>query len=372
MVEKFCQTCKVCMHSKGSYAPPSEKLHSLPIPSQPWQSIAMDFLGLFPETDGFNYLWVVVWHLTGHAHLVPVNTKTTVMELSFIYLKEIVRHHGLPESIVSDHDSKFTSIWWKELHHLMGTKLLMSTLFHPQTDDAMECLNCSIGQIFCASIHSDQRDWPFKVPMIEFALNSSMSSMTGFAPFELTSGHIPCMMWKAPDLLGFTPGIRVFAAMAHQSLAEAHDAIIASCIFQAHHANKRCRKEPHIVVGDRVFLSTKNLNLPKDRTSKLLPKFVGPYIVLEARPESSNYKLDLPKELWKCCIHDVFHVSLLCPYVESDVLLFPNRTSPEPYNFGAPPDREEVVQGIEGHYWLNDKLFIIVQWALGDTMAEPI
>lgn len=128
----------------------------------------MDFLGPFPETDGFNYLWVVVCYLTGHAHLIPVNTMTTATELSFVYLKEIVRHHGLPKSIVSDRDSKFTSVWWKELHHLMGTKLLMSTSFHPQTDGAMECLNHSIGQIFQASICSNQCDWLIKVPMIEF------------------------------------------------------------------------------------------------------------------------------------------------------------------------------------------------------------
>ncbi len=372
MAEKYCQTCEVCMRSKGPYTSPAGKLHSLPIPSRPWQSIAMDFLGPFPETDGFNYLWVVVCRLTGHAHLVPVNTKTTATELSFVYLKEIVRHHGLPESIVSDRDSKFTSVWWKELHRLMGTKLLMSTSFHPQTDGATERLNRSIGQIFRASIRSDQRDWLIKVPMIEFALNSSMSSTTGFAPFELTSGHMPCMMWKPPDPSGFTPGIRAFAAMARQSLAEAHDAIIASRVFQAHHANKHRGKEPLISVGDRVFLSTKNLNLPKDRASKLLPKFVGPYAVLEARPETSNYKLDLPEDLRKRRIHDVFHVSLLRPYIKSDSLLFPDRSSPEPYDFGAPPDGEEVVQGIEGHYWLNDKLFIIVRWALGDTTAEPI
>lgn len=148
MVEKFCRTCEVCMRAKSSYAPPVGKLHSLPIPMRPWQSIAMDFLGPFPETDGFNYLWVVVCRLTGHAHLVPVNTKTTATELSFLYLKEIVRHHGLPESIVSDRDSKFTSVWWKELHRLMGTKLLMSTSFHLQTDGATERLNRSIGQIF--------------------------------------------------------------------------------------------------------------------------------------------------------------------------------------------------------------------------------
>lgn len=125
-------------------------------------------------------------------------------------------------------------------------------------------------------------------------------------------------------------------------------------------------------MGDHVFLSTRNLNLPKDRASKLLSKYVGPYGVPEAHPETSNCKLDLPENLQKRCIHDVFHISLLHLFVESNSLLFPDQTLPEPYNFGAPPDGEEVIQGIEGHYWVNSKLFIIVHWAMGDTTAELI
>lgn len=167
-------------------------------------------------------------------------------------------------------------------------------------------------------------------------------------------------MWKPSDPSGFTLGIRVFGAMARQSLAEVHDAIIVSRVFQAHHANKCQGKEPIITIGDRVFLSMKNLNLPKDHASKLLPKFVRLYPVLEAGLKTLNYKLELPEDLQKCRLHDVFHVSLLRSYVESDALLFPDRMSPELYNFGALPNGEEVVQGIEGHYWLKDKLFIIV------------
>jgi transposase InsO family protein len=67
--------------------------------------------------------------------------------LASIFLKEVVQLHGLPESIVSDHDPKFTSKWWREIHRLLGTKLLMSTLFHPQIDGATEWANHSIGQI---------------------------------------------------------------------------------------------------------------------------------------------------------------------------------------------------------------------------------
>ena len=82
-------------------------------------------------------------------------------------------------------------MFWHELHRLMGTKLLMSTVFHPQMDGVTERANCSIGQILRMIINDDQKNWAGKFPMVEFVLNSSVSATTGFAPFELNQGHMP-------------------------------------------------------------------------------------------------------------------------------------------------------------------------------------
>ena len=91
-------------------------------------------------------------------------------------LKEIVRLHGIPESIMSDQDAKFTSKFWKELHRLLGTKLLMSTAFHLQTDGATERANRSITQVLQTLVHNNWKDWDEKCPITEFALNSSVSA----------------------------------------------------------------------------------------------------------------------------------------------------------------------------------------------------
>jgi len=107
----------------------------------------MDFVGPFPESNSYNYLWVVICHLTSMVHLVPICMMTTASELARIYICEIVRLYGLAESIVSDRDSKFTSRFWRETHKLLGTKLHMSTLFHPQTDGASKRAICSVAQI---------------------------------------------------------------------------------------------------------------------------------------------------------------------------------------------------------------------------------
>ena len=100
--EKFCKACETCAQAKEEYQKPAGKLHPLPIATRPWEAVGMDFIGPFPETNGFNYLWVVICRMSSMVHLVPVNTKTTASQLSTIYMREVVRLHGLPSSIVSD------------------------------------------------------------------------------------------------------------------------------------------------------------------------------------------------------------------------------------------------------------------------------
>src|ERR1700742_4885253 len=325
MVDLYCKSCPVCQQMKGENKAAQGLLHALPVPTRPWQSIGMDFVGPFPEVDGYNYLWVVICRLTTYVHLIPTHTSVTASQLAWSYLKEIVQLHGLPESFVSDRDAKFTSKFWKELHWMLGSTLLMSTAFHPQTDGVTEHANRTIIQIIRVSIRPDQKDWVQALPMTEFAINMSVSATTGLAPFKF-QGYMPSMMKTVSLTLESTPpGVRAFALMAVSHVAQAHDAIIASRVFQTHQANKHRRQEPMFTEGDLVYLSTKNLSLPKGRASKLCPKYVGPYKILKTFHDSSTYELELPPELMKRGIHPKFHVSLLRPHVANDVELFPNR-----------------------------------------------
>jgi hypothetical protein len=348
-VEKYCGSCEMCARSKGECQAPAGKLHPLPIATRPWESIGTDFIGPFPEVDGFNYLWVVICRLSSMVHLIPINTKTMATQLSSIYMREVVRLHGLPSSIVSDRDPKFTSKWWRELHRIMGTKLLMSTSFHLQTDGITERANRSIGQIFRAIIDPDQRDWVEKSPLIEFAINSSINSVTGLAPFEINNGYMPVMMKEVKDNERTPPGVRSFTQNAIRNMAIAHDALIEARVFQKIYADKKRRSEPEIKEGDMVYLSTKNISMPKGRASKLVLRYVGPYKVTKAIPSSSNYELELPAELVRRRIHPRFHVSLLRPHQLNDDALFLNRKRAELYDFGTPDNAEWTVDELVGH-----------------------
>ena len=98
----------------------------------------MDFMGPLPKSNNFNDLLVMIDQLMSQVHLVPTTMTVTARSVTWLILKEVMRLHGIPESIMSNRDTKFTSIFWKELHRLMGSKLLMSTMFHPQTNGVME------------------------------------------------------------------------------------------------------------------------------------------------------------------------------------------------------------------------------------------
>ena len=119
----------------------------------------------------------------------------------------------------------------------------------------------------------------------------------GMAPLEVNYGFMPCMMWELPAPERIPPGVCTFAMNALRNMAVAHDSIIAERVFQRHCANKHGGEELDIKLGELVYLSTKNLALPKGHASKLMPNFVGPYKVLRAHPETSNYELELPTEL---------------------------------------------------------------------------
>nr|KYP43122.1 Transposon Ty3-I Gag-Pol polyprotein [Cajanus cajan] len=105
------------------------------VPEWKWDSIAMDFVvGLPKSANNCDSIWVLVDRLTKCAHFLPVNIKCSLEKLTQLYVKEIVRLHGVPSSIISDRDPRFTSQFWQSLHQALGTKLRLSSAYHPQTD----------------------------------------------------------------------------------------------------------------------------------------------------------------------------------------------------------------------------------------------
>ncbi|KAL0534041.1 hypothetical protein IC582_028318 [Cucumis melo] len=141
-VADFISRCLVCQQVKAPRQRPAGLLQPLSVPGWKWESVSMDFITGLPKTlKGYTVIWVVVDRLTKSAHFVPGKSTYTASKWGQLYMTEIVRLHGVPVSIISDRDTRFTSKFWKGLQLALGTRLDFSTTFHPQTDGQTERLN---------------------------------------------------------------------------------------------------------------------------------------------------------------------------------------------------------------------------------------
>ena len=147
LVTETVLECDTCIRNKAARHAPYGQMKSPDTPSQPWKSIAWDFVVKLPLSKepitGIEYdsILVIVDRLTKYAYMLPFSESCTAEELAYAFLKTIVANHGTPEEIISDRDKLFTSKFWTTLIALLGTKHKLSTSFHPQTDAQTERLN---------------------------------------------------------------------------------------------------------------------------------------------------------------------------------------------------------------------------------------
>ena len=138
-IASFVSRCLTCQQVKVEYQKPAGKIQLLPIPVWKWENITMDFMTGLPRTQRqHDVIWVIVDRLTKSAHFLPINVEDSLEKLAQLYVDEIVRLHGVPVSIVSNRDPRFTSRFWPSLQAALGTRLHFSTSFHPQTDGQSE------------------------------------------------------------------------------------------------------------------------------------------------------------------------------------------------------------------------------------------
>ncbi|KAL0551242.1 hypothetical protein IC582_010328 [Cucumis melo] len=313
-VAEFVSKWLVCQQVKAPRQKPAGLLQPLSIPEWKWENVSMDFITGLPRTlRGFTVIWVVVDRLTKSAHFVPGKSTYTASKWAQLYMSEIVRLHGVPVSIVSDRDARFTSKFWKGLQTAMGTRLDFSTAFHPQTDGQTERLNQVLEDMLRACALEFPGSWDSHLHLMEFAYNNSYQATIGMAPFEALYGK--CC--RSPVCWGEIGEQRLMGPELVQSTNEAIQKIRSRMHTaqsrQKSYADMR-RKDLEFEIGDKVFLKVAPMKgvLRFERRGKLSPRFVGPFEILE-RIGPVAYRLALPPSL--STVHDVFHVSMLRKYV---------------------------------------------------------
>ena len=134
----------------------------------------MDFMTHFPWTPHrHDTVWVIVDRLTKLTHFLALQMTFTLEEFYRLYIREIVRLHGVPVSIVSDRDPIFTAHFWKSFQKTMGTQLTISTAFHPQTDGQSEMTIQILEDMLRACVLDHKGSLEEHLPLVEFAYNNS-------------------------------------------------------------------------------------------------------------------------------------------------------------------------------------------------------
>jgi hypothetical protein len=141
LVQEFVRSCPTCQRYKSEHLHPVGLLMPLPVPLTVWADIGLDFVEALPRMNGKTIILSVVDRFSKYCHFIPLAHLYTAASVAQAFFTDIVRLHGVPQSIISDRDPMFTLTFWKELMRLMGTKLHMTSAFHPQSDGQTEAAN---------------------------------------------------------------------------------------------------------------------------------------------------------------------------------------------------------------------------------------
>lgn len=335
-IRRYVTSCDACQRNKPSQQAKMGPLQPLPIPTRPWQQVSMDLITQLPRSrSGNDAIVVFVDKLTKMVHYVATTTNVTAPQLATLFMREVVRLHGVPESILSDRDPRFTANFWKAFWTQLGTTLTMSTAYHPQTDGQTERANRTLEEMLRSVVNFKQSDWDEHLATAELAINNAKQASTGFTPFRLNYGQ-EIQMPLDQAIAGLRPSSNPEAAeriaRLQADLKAARANIEKAQSRQASYANQH-RRDVTFNVGDQVLLSTEHLRLvgADKRTPKFTYKYIGPFKI--KRVVSSNaYELDLPPQLQ---IHPVLNISRLKTYREG-LQMFPDRPAPD--NTRPPPE----------------------------------
>jgi len=181
-------------------------------------------------------------------------TSATAVDVAQQFFDNIFKLHGLPSSIVSDRDTRFTSRFWQELHSLLDVK----TAYHPQTDGQTEVMNKALKTMLRAFVDNKQSNWDQLLPSLEFAYNNAVNASTGYSPFFLNTGQhprLPTALLSTPN--SSIPTVDTFLSEQATTLILAQAALQRAQDHQEVQANKR-RRDHKFKVGEQVLMRATN------------------------------------------------------------------------------------------------------------------
>lgn len=365
---RYARGCEACLRNNPSVQKPYGLLQPLPAPKSAFRHLTLDFIGPLPicKIRGFNYRFIlqVVDRLTKRVWIIAIE-RPSARDTAEAFLNNIVRFAGLPDSLTSDQGRAFIDKTWKEICYNLQITHKLSTSYHPQTDGQTERANKTLEVYLRHYVNYHQDDWVKHLPIAEFCCNNHVNASTGVTPFFATFGHHPRMDFRPESDQPTSRNVPEFIAHMKDITKQCEEKMTLAQAYQSSFANEKRLPAPRYQVGDRVFLSLKNLALA--RPSKKLDHIrAGPWRIIKMKTPLVA-KLDLPFQLK---IDNNFHVSLLRPaYVG-----FPSQHKEVPPPIEIAPSGHEVheVEAVLDSRIRRRKVQYLIRWT-GDNVAtwEP-
>ncbi|GBG73151.1 hypothetical protein CBR_g12869 [Chara braunii] len=329
---EYVRSCKVCLRNKTTTRTPLGLLRPLRISDRTGDSVSNDFM----DTQTSEVM-VIVDRPSKYAVVVPLPAEARTDLVVEKFFDHWVSEHGIPLLIVSDRDTRFTSQNWQELMKVYGSKLLMSSGRHPETNGQTEQMNKLLQQVLRMYIRPDQINWDEMLTKVASAYNNIVHLSTCRTPNELHKSFRPRRPFEGlnrDQIQRLPPGTREFTIQHEKAIATVVDNLRKAQHRMIEQANKH-RPPSQFQVGDLVWVKSKEFAPEETISQKLLPAYRGPWPVLEVNcgEDGLSYTVEIPAHL---DTYPVFHASKLLPCVTSQQ--FPSRRSM------IPPDMEvEVV-----------------------------
>ncbi|WVZ75677.1 hypothetical protein U9M48_023712 [Paspalum notatum var. saurae] len=306
-IAKYVSECDVCRRVKADHLKPAGMLQPLAVPSWKWEDIHMDFIVGLPRTrKGYDSIWVIIDRLTKSAHFIPVKTIYHAKTYAELYIARIVSLHGVPRSITSYRGSLFVSRFWEHLRAALGTTLIRSSAYHPQTGGQVERVNQILEDMLRACALTYSTKWEECLPLAEFAYNNGYQKSLEMAPFEALYGR---RCENTPQLVRTGRTAHLWPRFAEEQVKFIHSNLKRAQSRQKSYSDKR-RRPLVFEVNDHVYLRVSPMKGVHrfGVKGKLAPRYVGPFKITEQCGPVA-YRLELPPHL--AAVHDVFHVSQL-------------------------------------------------------------
>ena len=366
-VKNYVNSCFLCQQAKPPRHLRHGELAPLPVPTSPWKGLSCDLITDLPISNGYDSILVFVDRMSKMSHFIPCLKSMSAPDFAKLFVSHIVRLHGLPNSIVSDRGSIFTSNFWSTLASILKIDPRKSTAFHPQTDGQTERMNQTLEQYLRIHCNYQQDDWFDLLPLAEFAYNNATQESMKMSPFYANYGYHPRFLSEiqlSPDHGSGSQPSSVHSAPAAEDFAlqlnEIHERLVENVKkaqdYQAKYYNAK-HKPVELQPGDMVWLNSANISTSRP-SKKLDWKRLGPFQIAK-RVGLQAYKLALPPTMRN--IHDTFHVSLLDPIKSTSIA--PHSLPPPPPPLYIKDDQQYFeIENILDSKRMGRRLHYLVKW----------